>query len=74
MHQMYGSGTQSSDLWTDEDVCYAWENGKATLIDCTGTKVDNIITPECSTKLIIDGKLVIMHDGVLYNIMGQIVK
>ena len=69
-----GSGTQSSDLWTDEDVCYAWENGKATLIDCTGTKVDNIITPECSTKLIIDGKLVIMHDGVLYNIMGQIVK
>ena len=33
--------TQSADLWTDEDVCYGWEN-KAVLIECPATDVENI--------------------------------
>ena len=32
--------TQSTDLWTDEDVCYGWENKKAVIIDCSGTNTD----------------------------------
>ena len=33
--------TQSADLWTDEDVCYGWED-KAVLIECPATDVENI--------------------------------
>jgi hypothetical protein len=69
-----GSGTQSADLWTDEDVCYGWENSKAVLIDCTGTPVEDIPVTEQVTKFIRNGQLVIRHAGILYNIMGQIVK
>ena len=69
-----GSGTQSADLWTDEDVCYGWENGKAKIINCAGTPVEDIPVVEQATKFILNGQLVIRHEGVLYNIMGQIVK
>ena len=31
---------QTSDLWTDEDVCYGWESGKEILIDCPGVSTD----------------------------------
>ena len=31
---------QTSDLWTDEDVCYEWESGKEKLIDCPGVSTD----------------------------------
>ena len=34
--------TQSADLWTDEDVCYGWENKAAVLIDCPATDVENV--------------------------------
>jgi hypothetical protein len=69
-----GSGTQSADLWTDEDVCYGWENGKAKIIDCAGTDVDNIIVTTKATKFIRNGQLIILHEGVLYNVMGQVIK
>ena len=69
-----GSGTQSADLWTDEDVCYGWENGKAKIIDCTGTDVENITVTTTATKFIRDGQLMILHEGVLYNVMGQIIE
>ena len=37
-----GASTQSTDLWTDEDVCYGWENKAAVLIDCPATDVENV--------------------------------
>ena len=69
-----GSGTQSADLWTDEDVCYGWENGKAKIINCTGTDVEDITLTNTVTKFILNGQLVILHEGILYNIMGQVIK
>ncbi|MBR5327136.1 MAG: starch-binding protein [Paludibacteraceae bacterium] len=69
-----GSGTQSADLWTDEDVCYGWENGKAKIINCTGTDVEYITLTNTVTKFILNGQLVILHEGILYNIMGQVIK
>ena len=69
-----GSGTQSADLWTDEDVCYGWENGKAKIINCTGTDVEDITLTNTVTKFILNGQLVILHEGVLYNVMGQVIK
>ena len=69
-----GSGTQSADLWTDEDVCYGWENGKAKIINCTGTDVEDITLTSTVTKFILNGQLVILHEGVLYNVMGQVIK
>ena len=69
-----GASTQTADLWTDEDVCYGWENGKAKIIDCMGTPVEDIPVTKQANKFILNGQLVIRHEGVLYNIMGQIVK
>ena len=69
-----GSGTQSADLWTDEDVCYGWESGKAKIINCTGTDVENITVATTATKFIRDGQLMILHEGVLYNVMGQVIE
>ena len=69
-----GSGTQSADLWTDEDVCYGWENGKAKIINCAGTDVEDITVVTPTTKFILNGQLVILHEGVLYNVMGQVIE
>ena len=70
-----GSGTQSADLWTDEDVCYGWENKKAVIIDCHGTTdIENVQVTSTAIKFIHDGQLVILHDGVLYNTLGQVIQ
>ena len=69
-----GSGTQSADLWTDEDVCYGWESGKAKIINCTGTDVEDVTLTNTVTKFILDGQLVILHEGILYNVMGQVIE
>ena len=69
-----GGTTQSKDLWTDEDVCYGWENAKAVIIDCGTTDVPNIVLTEQATKFIQGGRLVILHQGVLYNVMGQVIE
>ena len=70
-----GSGTQSADLWTDEDVCYGWENKKAVIIDCHGTTdIENVQVISTAIKFIHDGQLVILHDGVLYNTLGQVIQ
>lgn len=37
-----GSGVQTADLYTDEDVCYGWENDKAIIIDCSGNGVEDV--------------------------------
>jgi hypothetical protein len=57
-----GSGTQTADLWTDEDVCYGWEGSKAVKIDCSGTDVENVQT---ETIPMLD------ITKPMYNILGQ---
>ena len=56
--------TQSADLWTDEDVCYGWENKKAVIIDCSGitTDVENIETDTVPQLDI---------TRPMYNVLGQ---
>ena len=56
-----GASTQTADLWTDEDVCYTWENGKAVIIDCAGTDVENIEIEKPALDL----------TQPMYNILGQ---
>lgn len=56
-----GSGTQTADLWTDEDVCYGWENDKAILIPCDGTGVEDITTPTPQLDITLP----------MYNVLGQ---
>ena len=53
---------QTDDLWTDEDVCYAWENKKAVLVDCSGTDVENVETEDVPMLDITQP---------MYNILGQ---
>lgn len=57
-----GAGVQSADLWTDEDVCYGWENAKAVVIDCTSTGVEDILQEDIPMLNI---------DCPMYNILGQ---
>ena len=57
-----GSGTQTADLWTDEDVCYGWEASKAVKIDCSGTDVENV--PTVTTPMLDITR-------PMYNILGQ---
>ena len=56
--------TQSADLWTDEDVCYGWENKKAVIIDCTGTTTD-VENVEKENIPLLD------ITRPMYNILGQ---
>ena len=56
-----GASTQTADLWTDEDVCYTWENGKAVILDCAGTDVENIEIEKPALDL----------TRPMYNILGQ---
>ena len=53
---------QSADLWTDEDVCYGWENNKAVLIECgeVSADVENVVVAP-----------LLNLDLPMYNILGQ---
>ena len=57
-----GSGIQTADLWTDEDVCYGWENSKAVLIECGGTAVEDVKTDNIPALDI---------NKPMYNVLGQ---
>ena len=57
-----GASTQTADLWTDEDVCYGWENGAEKLIDC-GEVTTDIEHTEVSVKLDLTQPM--------YNMLGQ---
>ena len=72
---IFNDGTkQSADLWTDEDVCYGWENDKAVLIGCIETDIEDVESTKGNAKFVYNGQLLIRHNGKLYNIMGQEVK
>ena len=53
---------QTADLKTDEDVCYAWENEKAVLVECSGTDVENVDVENMPALDITQP---------MYNILGQ---
>ena len=60
---IFNDGTkQTADLWTDEDVCYAWENDKAVIIDCATADVENV-EQESLPRLDLTKPM--------YNILGQ---
>ena len=75
---IFNNGTaQSQDIYVDEDVCYVWdEETKKAILDpeCSETDVDNISMTNPATKFIREGQLLILHEGVLYNVMGQAIK
>ena len=58
-----GASTQSADLWTDEDVCYGWENKKAVIIDCHGTTDVEVVTSKTIPALNLELPM--------FNILGQ---
>ena len=45
-----------------------------TVVDCETTDLEDVTTQEKANKFIQDGHLFILHNGVLYNVYGQIVK
>ncbi len=57
-----GASVQTEDLFTDEDVCYAWENTKAVLADCSGTDVENVETEDMP---------ILDLTRPMYNMLGQ---
>ncbi len=56
---------QTSDLWTDEDVCYAWSAGAEKLLpDCIYTAIDQV---ESESPMSLD------MNAPMYNILGMLV-
>ena len=73
-----GDVNQTVDILLKESTCLqviAGE-GKAiyTIVDCETTDIESVHVSNNVTKFIQDGQLVILFDGVLYNVYGQVVK
>ena len=73
-----GDVNQTVDILLKESTCLqviAGE-GKATytIVDCETTDIEGVHVSNNVTKFIQDGQLVILFDGVLYNVYGQVVK
>lgn len=70
---------QTQDIFLDEDACYLWNPDcwRAVLdADCNGIweeGVEQVInnTNHETYKIIIEGRLVIVHNGVMYDIFGR---
>ena len=73
-----GDVNQTVDILLKESTCLqviAGE-GKATytIVDCETTDIEGVHVSNNVTKFIQEGQLVILFDGVLYNVYGQVVK
>ena len=71
-----GDTNQTVDMYFTESTCIeiiAGE-GKATytLVDCNATAVEDITVSKNATKIIRNGQLYIIRDGVMFNVLGQI--
>ena len=72
---------QSQDIFVDENTCYLWsaDCGRAIVDDdCDGVDpegleqvIDNSKKNHETYKLIIEGRLVIVYNGVMYDIFGR---
>ncbi len=76
---IFNNGTvQTSDLWTDEDVCYSWSGGAEKLEeDCAVTAVEDIeMNPSthAAQKVLINNQLYIRQGQQIYTILGTPIK
>ena len=75
-----GDANQTEDITGLEGtVCLAIaQEGEAkatyTIVDCDYTAVENIPTSKHATKFIHNGQIVVLRDGVMFNLLGQEVK
>ena len=76
-----GDANQTVDIaGIKENTCVAIATDGATkatytVVDCPdGTAVENITTSKHATKMIINGQIVVVRDGVKFNLLGQEVK
>ena len=54
---------QTADLWTDEDVCYTWQNGaEVKLEDCGKTPIENVVVEDIPQLDV---------NKPMYNVLGQ---
>lgn len=70
---IFNNGSQqTSDLYTDEDVCYTWTGGAEVQTDCNRpVALEDVVLQERAAKLLIDGHLFIEHEGALYDALGR---
>lgn len=72
-----GSNQQSSDILLEEDACYSWNADAADAIydpNCQGTNIDVIRVENTNDdvyKVLIKDRLVIIRDGVMYDVLGH---
>lgn len=72
--------TQSSDLYTDEDACWAWatdpNTGDKNAVPCELADLEEIeVSPQSNhKKFMIDGNIYLQCEEHLYNVMGVKVK
>lgn len=74
-----GDANQTVDINLKESACITITagSGKATytVVDCpVSTEVENVTTAKQTTKLIYKGQVVLLRDGVMFNLLGQEVK
>ena len=73
-----GDANQTVDMKFSESTCIEIKAGEGkatyTIVDCETTDIEGVHVSNNVTKFIQDGQLVILFDGVLYNVYGQVVK
>ena len=73
-----GDANQTVDMKFTESTCIEITAGEGkatyTVVDCDTTPVEDIVVKQNATKFIQNGQLVVLRDGVLYNVLGQVVK
>ena len=72
-----------ADMWNKtanlsiEGTCYTitgWDTGAWTEYNAPTTSIENVATTKQATKLIYNGQVVVIRDGVMFNLLGQEVK
>jgi hypothetical protein len=74
-----GDANQTVDMTFTENTCIEITAGAGkanyTAVDCLeSTDVENIVTTKHATKTIYNGQIVVLHDGVMFNLLSQEVK
>ena len=73
-----GDANQTVDMKFSESTCIEIKAGEGkatyTIVDCETADIEGVHVSNNVTKFIQDGQLVILFDGVLYNVYGQVVK
>ncbi|MBO5816530.1 MAG: hypothetical protein J6R26_01090 [Paludibacteraceae bacterium] len=74
-----GDANQTVDMTFSEDACIEITAGAGkatyTVVDCPETTdVEDVVTPKHATKKVINGQIVVIRDGVMFNLLGVEVK